>query len=61
MKQIKGYFHLSMTDFDEFNKNFKNYLNALQNDGQEVEIQYKTNTGKNKDYDYLNQFIHLVF
>ena len=48
MKQIKGYFHLSMTDFDEFNKKFKNYVNALQNDGQEVEIQYKTNTVDNK-------------
>ena len=48
MKQIKDYFHLSMTDFDEFNKNFKNCFNALQNDGQEVEIQYKTNTLNDK-------------
>ena len=50
MKQIKGYFHLSTTDFDEFNKIFKNCLNELQNDGQEVEIQYKTNTVNDKIY-----------
>ena len=48
MKQIKGYFHLSMTDFDEFNKKFKDCFNKLQNDGQEVEIQYKTNTLNDK-------------
>ena len=61
MKDIKDYFISILNEntfvldevslnkyFDEFNKNFKNYLNALQNDGQEVEIQYKTNTVDNK-------------
>lgn len=43
MKSIKGYFHFSSTDFDKFNKRFKESLNRLQEDGLEVEVQYKTN------------------
>ena len=33
---------------NEDKKKFKNYLNALQKNGQEVEIQYKTNTVDDK-------------
>ncbi|NRU52641.1 hypothetical protein [Clostridium beijerinckii] len=44
MKKIEGYFHISNTEFEKFNDDLKQSINNLQNDGQEVEVQYKTNT-----------------
>jgi hypothetical protein len=47
MKQIKGRFAISDTDFDSFNENLKEAINKLQNDKQEVEVQFKVNTLNN--------------
>lgn len=48
MNKIQGYFHFSSTNFDEFNKMFENNFIKLQNDGQYVEVKYKTNIINNK-------------
>ena len=42
--KIKGIFHFNDTDFDTFNKHLFENINKLQDDGQEIEVQYKTNT-----------------
>ena len=43
MKKIKGVFHVSNTEFEDFNRDLKKSINDLQADNQEVEIQYGTN------------------
>lgn len=43
MKKIKGVFHVSNTEFEDFNRDLKKAINDLQADNQEVEIQYGTN------------------
>lgn len=52
MKKIKGYFNISNTNYDMFNKDFENAINELQNDGQEVEVQYQTNAFSNEQIAY---------
>jgi hypothetical protein len=42
MKKIIDCLHVSTNDIDGFYKLFKTYLKQLQNDGQEVEVQYNT-------------------
>jgi hypothetical protein len=42
MKKIIGHFHISTNDPEEFYKKFTENINILQNDNQEVEIQYNT-------------------
>lgn len=47
MKKIFGNFHVSSTDFEKFNSGLNESINKLQDDYQEVEIQYNTNTFPN--------------
>ena len=44
MKQIDGFFHVSDSNFDRFNKNILDDIRKLQSNNQEVEVQYKTTT-----------------
>lgn len=41
-KQIKGIFNTTSTDYKEFFDNLKKDIKKLQNDYQEVEVQYST-------------------
>lgn len=45
--KIKGWFHINNTDYSTFNKDLQKVINDLQDDGQEVEVQYKVNTFNN--------------
>lgn len=47
MKKIKGIFHVYNTDYKKFYESLVKDMSELQNDGQEVEIQYKTNNFEN--------------
>lgn len=47
MKYIKGVFHVYNTDYKKFYESLSKDINKLQNDKQEVEIQYKTNNYDN--------------
>lgn len=47
MKNILAYFNVSNTNTDDFHKNLEGAINKLQEDGQEVEVQYKVNTFEN--------------
>lgn len=43
MSNIIGFFHVNSTDVDYFNESLHENISKLQNDGQEIEIQYTTN------------------
>lgn len=42
LPKIVGRFHISNTDNFRFLENVQDAINSLQNDGQEVEVQYQT-------------------
>lgn len=45
--KIENFIHINNTDINEFNKALGERLNELQNEGLEVEIQYKNNVFNN--------------
>ncbi len=47
MNKIIGMFNISNTDSSKFVKEFINTINVLQEDNQEIEIQYKVNSFSN--------------
>jgi hypothetical protein len=47
MKQVKGFFNISNTDSDNFNADLKKSINDLQEQNQEVEVQYQVNSFPN--------------
>lgn len=47
MKQIRGIYHINSTDYNEFYNNLQKDIIELQNDKQEVEVQYKVNNFDN--------------
>lgn len=47
MKKIKGVFNISNTEEKQFRENLQKAINDLQNDNQEVEVQYKVNNFDN--------------
>lgn len=47
MKKIKGVFNISNTEEEQFRKNLQSAINQLQDDYQEVEVQYKVNNFDN--------------
>ena len=42
--KIISYFNISSTDSSVFDENLRKVISRLQNDGQEVEIQYAVNS-----------------
>lgn len=50
--KIVGFFNINNTDPSKFNKNLGKVIIRLQNDGQEVEIQYKVNNLNNSQLVY---------
>lgn len=42
-KKIYGFYNISNTDYNMFNKDLENRIEELQNIGLEIEIQYTTN------------------
>lgn len=42
-KNIVGHFNVSNTNADDFHKNLERVVGELQEDGQDVEIQYNVN------------------
>jgi hypothetical protein len=47
MKQIKGIYNINDTDYKQFHELLIKDISFLQNDGQEVEVQYKVNNFDN--------------
>jgi len=47
LKKIIGFYHVNNTEVKQFDEHFSKAMNLLQDDKQEVEVQYKTNVFDN--------------
>jgi hypothetical protein len=56
MKQIKGIYNINDTDYKQFHELLIKDISFLQDDGQEVEVQYKVNNFDNGQLVYSALF-----